>query len=87
MAAYLLGFDWALNWSLQPFSIAPVYNVTFGYKTNTVSVGEGEGGGKASESGFGWLQLNQNKEWRILKYGFFEKVGQMQMKQDFHNLW
>jgi len=73
MAAYLLGFDWALNWSLRPFSIAPVCNVTFGYKTNTVSVKEGGG---ASESAFQRLQLHQNKERLIAKYEFFEKTGQ-----------
>lgn len=77
MAAYLLGFDWALNWSLQPFSIAPVCNVTFGYKTNTVSVMEG---GRASESAFERLQLNQNKERLIAKCAFFEKTGQKQIK-------
>lgn len=65
MAAYLWGFDWALNWSLQPLSIAPVCNVTFGYKANTISLREGGG---ASESAFEWLQLNQNKERLIARW-------------------
>lgn len=77
MAAYLLGSDWALNWSLQPFAIALVCNVTFGYKINTVSVKEGGG---ASESAFEWLQLNQNKERLIAKYELFEKTGQKEIK-------
>lgn len=73
MAAYLLGFDWALNWSLQPFSIALLYNVAFGYNTNT---GAGKEGGGASESAFERLQLYQNKERLIGKYEFFENTGQ-----------
>lgn len=78
----MLGFDWALNWSLQPFSIAPVCNDTFGYKPNPLSVKEGGG---PSESAFAWLQLNQNKDRLRAKYELFEKTGQKQVT-DFQHL-
>lgn len=58
---------------IAAISIALVYNVAFGYNTNTGAVKEGGG---ASESASEWLQLYQNKERLIAKYEFFENTGQ-----------
>lgn len=83
MAACLGGFDWALNWSLQPLSIAPVCNVTFGYKANTISLREGGG---ASESAFEWLQLNQNKERLIARWVLWKDWAEAIKQKDFQHL-
>lgn len=83
MAAYLWGFDWALHWSLQPLSIAPVCNVTFGYKANTISLKEGGG---ASESASEWLQLNQNKERLIARWVLWKDWAEAIKQKDFQHL-